>query len=251
MSDPRWIDGPVLGLETTGRLTGAALLLRGRLQEEFAVDARASSQEVLGGRVDRLLRDHGLRVRDLARIGVALGPGSFTGVRVGLSLARGLALGAEVPLVGVSSHEALAWPARDWPGLLILLTGMRRGEVFVEAGAWRHDCWEPVLAGESRRTADAVSALHPLAARGPLLFLGEAVAAVWEVHPELAELGSPGADPLAAVRRPAVIGLLAARADAPLAEGEAADRLGPLYLRGADAKRPGERAAERVGGAGG
>ena len=243
------IDGAVLGLETTGRLTGAALLLSGRLQEEFAIDARASSQEILAGRVDRMLRDHGLAVRDLARIGVALGPGSFTGVRVGLSLARGLALGSGCPLVGVASHEALAWPARDWPGLLVLLTGLRRGEVFVEAGSWLEEGWEPVLAGQSRPTAEAVESLRPLAPRGPLLLLGEAVPAMVAAHPELTGLGRLGADPLAVTRRPAVVALLAAQPGAVLCAGAEIDRLSPLYLRGADAKRPGERLAEGAGGA--
>jgi tRNA threonylcarbamoyladenosine biosynthesis protein TsaB len=196
------------------------------------------SQEVLCAEIDRLLQAQGLRPRDLERIGVALGPGSFTGIRVGLAAARGMALGAGTPLAGIPSHEALAWPWRGREETCVLLTGLRRGEVFLEAGRWDGDRWEACLAGESRSLLDAVGALRRLAARGAVLYLGEAVEAVLELHPEAAAWGRRVDDPLAAARRPAVVACLAARVDAPLVRGEAIDRLQPLYLRAADARLP-------------
>ena len=93
-ADVAMVCGPVLGIETSGRLTGAALVVDGRLAAETCVDAHASSQEILIDLTLRILESHRLRVRDLVRIGVSLGPGSFTGVRVGLAAGRGLALGA-------------------------------------------------------------------------------------------------------------------------------------------------------------
>jgi tRNA threonylcarbamoyladenosine biosynthesis protein TsaB len=235
---PRFVEGPVLGIETSGRLTGAALLLGGRLLEESALDARALSQEVLAERIDGMLRARGLRPRDLERIGVALGPGSFTGVRVGLATARGMAIGAACPLAGVPSHEALAWPFRGLEATVVLLTGLRCGEVFVEAGVWKEDRWTPALSGRSLPVREARAELLRLAGGGPLLFLGEAAPVLRAEFPELARAGTWIEDPLAAVRRPAVIALLAARLGAALHAGEETDRLAPLYLRGADAQAP-------------
>lgn len=249
-SSTRFSAGPVLGIETSGRLSGAALFRQAQLLGESAIDARAMRQEVLCDRIDDLLRAQGLRPRDLERIGVALGPGSFTGIRVGLAAARALALGAGVPIAGIPSHQALAWPWRDRPGICVLLTGLRRGEVFVEAGSWRGDFWEPVLPGASLPLSEAVRALQALRqtvrSEEPLLLLGEAFEGLLERHPESAGLGLRIEDPLATARRPAAVACLAARADLAVLRGEEIDRLEPLYLRAADARLPAERGrAER------
>ena len=64
--------------------------------------------------VDSVMEETGWIFSDLDRLGVTVGPGSFTGVRVGLAAARGLALAGRLPLVGVTSFEAIAFEA--WAG---------------------------------------------------------------------------------------------------------------------------------------
>jgi tRNA threonylcarbamoyladenosine biosynthesis protein TsaB len=235
----RLVDGPVLGLETSGTLTGAALILRGRLAGEVAFDVRAGSQELLSDLVRLLLERFRLEVADLARLGVALGPGSFTGLRVGLAAARALAVGAGIPLVGVPSHQSLAWPWQDDGRTLVLLTGARRGQVYLEAGRWREDSWVAAIPAASVQMIELASLLGRLSGSGPLLFLGEATEAALAACPELAALGGRVSEPLASVRRPAGIAMLAARSSAATLQGPELDRLEPLYLRGADARRPG------------
>ena len=102
-----------------------------------ATSALVRDGEVLGERsgraaevladADELLRAAGLSPRDLERLAVGVGPGSFTGVRIGLAAARGLALALELPVAGVSTLEALA---RGAPGAVPVIDA-RRGEVFV------------------------------------------------------------------------------------------------------------------------
>jgi len=77
--------------------------------------------------VDALLRQAGAHTRELEGIAVGIGPGSFTGVRIGLATARGLALALGVPVAGVSTLDALAAGA---PGAVPVIDA-RRGEVFV------------------------------------------------------------------------------------------------------------------------
>jgi tRNA threonylcarbamoyladenosine biosynthesis protein TsaB len=102
-----------------------------------ATSALVRDGEVLGERTgraaevladaDELLRTAGLSPRDLDRLAVGVGPGSFTGVRIGLAAARGLALALDLPVAGVSTLDALAAGA---PGAVPVIDARRR-EVFV------------------------------------------------------------------------------------------------------------------------
>lgn len=242
-ADVVMVDGPVLGLETSGRLTGAALVISGRLAAESCVDAHASSQEILMDLTLRILGSHGLRVRDLERMGVSVGPGSFTGIRVGLAAARGLALGAGIPAAGIPSHEAMAWPWRGLGRRLVLMTGLRRGELCLEAGVWRGETWTPEIPGTGVPLGEVESMLAGLPSDGrPPLFLGEAVTGVLEALPGLARMGEALTDPLASARRPAPVALLAARRSQTALRPDDPGALSPLYLRQADARRPAPRA---------
>src|SRR4051812_9769380 len=115
----------------------AMLILAFDTATDVATSALVSDGEVLGERtsravtlledVDALLRQAGTQTRDIEALAVGIGPGSFTGVRIGLSTARGLALALGVPVAGVSTLDALAAGA---PGALPVIDARRR-EVFV------------------------------------------------------------------------------------------------------------------------
>lgn len=104
---------------------------------DVATSALVGDGEVLGERtsravtlledIDALLRQSGTHTRDVEALAVGVGPGSFTGVRIGLSTARGLALALGIPVAGVSTLDALAAGA---PGAIPVIDARRR-EVFV------------------------------------------------------------------------------------------------------------------------
>jgi len=102
--------------------TATAALVRGN---EVLGEGTGRAATILA-EANRLLRAAGLRPADLDLLAVGVGPGSFTGVRIGLAAARGLALALDLPVAGVSTLDALAAGA---PGAVPVIDA-RRGEVF-------------------------------------------------------------------------------------------------------------------------
>jgi tRNA threonylcarbamoyladenosine biosynthesis protein TsaB len=102
----------ILAVDTSHPVGSAALARDGVVLGERRFDQPSSHLVALGKSVEALLAEHALSPRDIGRVAVVLGPGSFTGVRIGLAFAKGFAAaGAE--LVGMSSLELLARPSFD------------------------------------------------------------------------------------------------------------------------------------------
>ena len=114
-----------LAFDTATRVATAALVRDGEVLGE-----RVSRAVGVLAAADELLRDAGVRQSDLTALAVGTGPGSFTGLRLGLAAARGLAFALELPVAGVSTLNALAAGA---PGVLPVIDAGRR-EVFTLAG---------------------------------------------------------------------------------------------------------------------
>lgn len=240
----------VLGIDTSTILGGVALVADGRLLGEVRCDARAAASERILPQVERLLADLGVRAAAIERIGVSLGPGSFTGVRVGLATAKGLAIGWERPVVGIASLAARIHALGAGGHPVLLASAPRRGEVFCAAGWFDPQGFRPLLSEASRplaeagdwvaealRAAEDLGRLPLLGAGDGLAELEAALAAAGRVPRAGAWLALPGAVAGAA---PASVALLAAQAPAgDCLSGEGLDRLLPLYLRGSEARRPG------------
>lgn len=90
--------------------------------DQVAVDHSSSNDALETGlvRIQHLLESRGLALRDLDRIAVSLGPGSFTGIRIALSFAKSLAYGVGLPLVGISSYDVVAPRNAPRPNLTIV-----------------------------------------------------------------------------------------------------------------------------------
>ncbi|MCP1170122.1 tRNA (adenosine(37)-N6)-threonylcarbamoyltransferase complex dimerization subunit type 1 TsaB, partial [Limimaricola sp. ASW11-118] len=96
---------PLLAIDTSAAHCAAALRLEGRTLARVEPMAKGQAERLMPF-LEELLASEGLGFKDLAAIGVGCGPGNFTGLRIGVSAARGLALGLSIPAVGVSGFEA-------------------------------------------------------------------------------------------------------------------------------------------------
>jgi tRNA threonylcarbamoyladenosine biosynthesis protein TsaB len=165
--------GVVLGIDTGGPIGSFGLVVDGRLAAVAIRSSRSHGFE-LPAAVDEVLETVGASLGDLSAIAVAIGPGSFTGLRVGLSYAKGIAAARKISIVGVSSLDALVLCAGS--GLtegasICPVIDARKGEVYT--GLYRF------VAGALEKTSgDLVISLAQLVAELPdeAVFVGYAVA---------------------------------------------------------------------------
>ena len=98
----------ILAVDTAGKTVGVALLQDDRLLYECYRDAGMTHSETLMPLIDNCLKLCGMGCKDIDLYGVNAGPGSFTGLRIGLAAVKGLALPRQIPCAGVSTMAALA-----------------------------------------------------------------------------------------------------------------------------------------------
>ena len=122
------MSGIWLGIDTTSSMGGVALLKDDVLQAEFILPVTGFHSEKIIPAISRVLDESGIAGKNLSGIGVSLGPGSYTGLRIGLSTVLGLAAGWKIPVKGVSTLRVIAASLPEGPALVCIKA--RKGEVF-------------------------------------------------------------------------------------------------------------------------
>ena len=223
----------ILALETSTELGSCALWRDSDIVERLCPPGQSHSETLLP-LVRELLGESGLKVAQLDAIAFGVGPGAFTGLRVACGIAQGLAVAANIPLVPVTSLEAMA----EMTGAeqVLALLDARMGEVY--AGSYRRCTDGYALQGEIRVWSPANV---PLPTAAGWLICGNAPSAYPELQARIVAAGlpiHPGILPTAA----ALARLAAPRA----ARGEGIDAAlaAPLYIRNKVAKTVAERLSE-------
>lgn len=120
----------ILSLETSAKAVSAAVSENGRIVTAGYQDTGLTHSRTLMPIVEHILKNADLTIRDMDAIAVAVGPGSFTGIRIGVSAAKGLAFGAECPVIGVSTLAAMARDVAFTDGLIVCAMDARRSQVY-------------------------------------------------------------------------------------------------------------------------
>lgn len=146
----------ILALDTATEACSVALLDDQRVLATFELCAREHTQRILP-MVQQILADAGLSLAQMDALAFGRGPGSFTGVRIGIGIAQGLALGADLPMIGISSLQTMAqsaWRLQQSERVLAAIDA-RMGEVYWgeyqrdAAGNWQGTATEAVLKPEA------------------------------------------------------------------------------------------------------
>jgi tRNA threonylcarbamoyladenosine biosynthesis protein TsaB len=154
--------GPVLGLDTSTQIASLATVARGQVAGSISRTLN-SHGAALPGVVDELLSASGLKIRELGAIAVGIGPGSFTGLRIGISYAKGIAMASGCAIAGVPAFDAMALALLERnninPGrLLCVVVDARKGEVYAAL-------YRVVADGVEKLTEELVVTLEHLASR--------------------------------------------------------------------------------------
>ena len=217
----------LLVIDTSGPVCGTAVMDETRAYSEFTAQNKNTHSASLMPMAEAALRAAGRTAADLDAVAVVTGPGSFTGVRIGVATAKGLAQGAGLPCIPVDALEALSVSAGRFDGVVCPIQDARAGQVY--GAAFRDG--ERLTPDEAMKLEEFLDRVRPLGDR--FLFTGDGV----PVHREriAALLGDRAlfAEAPFCFLRPAAAGQIA------LCRGEATDalHLKEFYLRPPNAQK--------------
>ena len=223
----------ILAFETTAKAGSVALLEDSRLLAESYQNTGLTHSQTLMVMAEDMLKAAGKKVSDLTAVAVAEGPGSFTGVRIGVAAAKGLSWGGELPCYGVSTLEAMAVTLGIWQGYVCPVMDARRSQVYNALFYVNQGKMERVKEDRAIALSDLAEELKIL--EGPIFLVGDGSNLTFNtLKDSIPALVLPAEHRLH--QRASGVALCAA---AKIAAGEAGDgaALTPNYLRLSQAER--------------
>jgi tRNA threonylcarbamoyladenosine biosynthesis protein TsaB len=164
----------ILGIETATTVCGVALMRDDRIVAEQWLEERSVHAERLFGLIDQVLQEGGVDPRDLDALAISIGPGSFTGLRIGLSAAKGFHLALGKPVLAVPTLTALAQRCEGMlaaeGGHIVAALDARRDEVYCQTFAVTGGIVVPAGDVDARTVAEVVSSIP----RGTVVLTGDA-----------------------------------------------------------------------------
>ena len=214
----------ILGIDTSSRFNTIGLINGNQILADFGWEARDSLQKIILN-IELVLKNGGLTLADVDGLAVGIGPGSWTGVRVGVTVGKILAYAMNKPICGVSSLDALAYQARDMPTLLCPLIDAGKENVY--AAFYRPQ--GETIARESEYYVGHMKGLLKTI-KEPVLFLGKAACLYHQIIVEELGLLANYKGEVGDIQKGYVIALLALPR---FQRGESDDNLSlaPLYLK--------------------
>jgi tRNA threonylcarbamoyladenosine biosynthesis protein TsaB len=207
----------VLGLDTCLNACSVAVIEDGRVLAQVSETMARGHQERLAPMAQRAMAEAGRPFDKLSRVAVTVGPGSFTGLRVGLAFAKGLGAALSIPVIGISTLDALA--AQE-PGLVFAVLDARRDQVYLQGFEDGH----ALMAPDVLPLGVAAARLLELSASRAMTLVGSGGPLLADAAPGARLVPAEGADA-------AIVAQLGATRDPRPPR--------PLYLRAPDAKLPG------------
>ena len=229
----------ILALESSAKPASVAVCSDGELLGQYFQNSGLTHSRTLLAMAQSLLMNLDIDTADIGLVAVARGPGSFTGVRIGVSAAKGIAWGADIRVCGVSTIEAMAYQTPEQGVIICPLMDARRNQFYNAMFEWRGGA--PKRLCEDRAIAIEALETELISLGMPCLLVGDGAA---KCHEYLEPKGVPCRLAPAIMRFQTAYGVaLAAANTTPIPATE----LEPCYLRPSQAEREKEeRRSERA-----
>ncbi len=223
----------ILALESTGHHASVALTDENGSIEEILNPGRLNHLETMVPMIDELMKKCQLQLSDMTAIASSIGPGSFTGIRIGVTTARTLAQALDIGTIGVPTLNAFCYSQREFDGLICPVFDARRNQVYAGAFRWADGRIETVTDPGAYMIDEFLESLQE--AGGRHMFFGDGIRVygerIFEAEPEALLAPEP-------VRLQRASSVAAMALDIYNREGtQAYGSLLPLYMRKAEAER--------------
>jgi len=149
----------ILGIETATKAGSAALVSESEIVAEYLLVAKRHIEQILR-EIDQILIDAGRLLEECDGVAVSIGPGSFTGLRIGVSTAKTLAFAIQKPIFGISTLEAMACNLPFASGYLCPMIDARKGEVYTALYQWVEGTLRAII---SERAVSPMTMIHQVA----------------------------------------------------------------------------------------
>ncbi len=223
----------ILAFESTAKAGSVALLDETKLLGESYQNTGLTHSQTLMVMAEDLLKQCGRQVSDITAVAVAAGPGSFTGVRIGVAAAKGFAWGGQLPCYGVSTLEAMAENLGAYQGYVCPCMDARRSQVYNALFRAEGGCLTRLEKDRAISLEDLAAQLESL--EGPIFLVGDGAALAYKtLSPRIPGLVLPPEH--RQHQRASGVALAAARAIVAGMPGDA-NALSPNYLRLSQAER--------------
>lgn len=173
----------VLSIDSSHYVLGIALINEEKVIGETITNIKKNHSVRVMPAIEKLLLECELTPKDLNKIVVAHGPGSYTGVRIGVTIAKSIAWSLQIPLVGISSLQVVAGAGRFFNGLICPLFDARRGQVFTGLYKYVDDTFKVEESDRLMLIKDLIEKIKNK--KSPTLFIGNDVS----IHQQLLEEG--------------------------------------------------------------
>ena len=222
----------ILALESSAKAASCAVLADGvPLATAWQATGLTHSRTLLP-MVQDMLRSSELTLADVDAIAVAAGPGSFTGLRIGLATVKGLSWAAEKPCIGVSTLESMAHPLRHLEGIIVCAMDARRSQIYNAVFLAENGTLKRLREDRAISLADAAADIRQF--DGAITIVGDGAALCHEYF--ISEGISCSMAP-AHLRMQSALGVAMAAEEAGMDAAVSAQELAPVYLRLSQAER--------------
>lgn len=224
----------ILAIDSSGLVASAAIMADGVLAAEFTTNFKKTHSQTLLPMIDQIVTTLGIDLKGLDAIAVSSGPGSFTGLRIGSSTAKGLGLVLKKPIIPVPTLEGLAANLYGTDRLICPIMDARRNQVYTAVFCYHEEELVTVSPQKAVSVLELIGELNGVGRE--VIFLGDGVPVYKDIINQELKTGHSYAPAHLAVQR---AGAIAMRAEKYLAEGrtESAAEHKPEYLRLSQAER--------------